>query len=153
MVWNDAKLHPYGDIMLQTFKRSSLSPVQSQPVVLDRPHNAGLDFLPALRTANAAGLLDVSWYTRASVTTADTGVMAALHVSPLTTATPGNTMITNVLSDWANNSSLIIPNFGDYTDAAVSVTGSAPYLGYTLYVAWSDGRIGIPQPFEAHLPG
>ena len=153
MVWNDAKLHPYGDILLQTFKRSSLSPVQSRPVVLDRPHNAGLDFLPALRTADAAGLLDVSWYTRASVTTADTGVMAALHVSPLTTATPGNTIITNVLSDWANNSSLIIPNFGDYTDAAVSVTGSAPYLGNTLYVAWSDGRIGIPQPFEAHLPG
>jgi hypothetical protein len=153
MVWNDARLHPYGDILLQTFKLSSLGPVQSQPVVLDQPHNAGLDFLPALRTATAAGLLDVSWYTRASVTTADTGVMAALDVSPLATATPGNTMITNVLSDWANNSSLIIPNFGDYTDAAVSVTGSAPYLGNTLYIAWSDGRLGIPQPFEAHLPG
>ena len=153
MVWNDARLHPYGDILLQSFKRSSLSPVQSQPVVLDRPHNAGLDFLPALRTATAAGLLDVSWYTRASVRTADTGVMAALHVSPLATTTPANTMITNVLSDWTNNSSLIVPNFGDYTDAAVSVTGSAPYLGNTLYIAWSDGRLGIPQPFEAHLPG
>jgi hypothetical protein len=106
-----------------------------------------------LRTATAAGLLDVSWYTRASVRTADTGVMAALHISPLATTTPANTMITNVLSNWANNSSLIVPNFGDYTDAAVSVTGSAPYLGNTLYIAWSDGRLGIPQPFEAHLPG
>jgi hypothetical protein len=62
-------------------------------------------------------------------------------------------MITNVLSNWADNASLIVPNFGDYTDAAISVTGSAPYLGNTLYVAWSDGRLGIPQPFEAHLPG
>jgi hypothetical protein len=153
MVWNDARLHPFGDILLQSFQRGSLAPIQSRPVVLDRPHNGGLDFLPALRTATAAGLLDVSWYTRASVRTANTGVMAALHVNPLTTATPGNTMITNVLSDWANNSSLIIPNFGDYTDAAVSATGSAPYVGNTMYVAWSDGRLGIPQPFEAHLPG
>jgi len=152
MVWNDARLHPYGDILLQTFKLSSLGPVQPQPVVLDQPHNAGLDFLPALRTATAAGLLDVSWYARASVTTADTGVTAALDVSPLATATPGNTTITNVLSNWDNNSSLIVPNFGDYTDAAVSVTGSAPYLGNTLYIAWSDGRLGIPQPFDAHLP-
>jgi hypothetical protein len=32
------------------------------------------------------------------------------------------------------------------------VTGSAPYLGHTWYVAWSDGRLGIPRPFEAHLP-
>ena len=153
MVWNDARFHPYGDILLQTFKRSSLSPVHTQPVVLDRPHNGGLAFLPALRTANAAGQLDVSWYTRASVTTANTGVMAALHVNPLTTTTPGNTMITNALSNWDNNSSMIVPNFGDYTDNAVSVTGSAPYVGNTLYVAWSDGRLGIPQPFEAHLPG
>ena len=153
MVWNDARLHPYGDILLQSFHTSSLRPVQPRPVVLDRPHHAGLDFLPALRTATAAGLLDVSWYTRASVTTASTGVTAALHVSPLATAAPGNTMVTNVLSDWDSNSSLIVPNFGDYTDAAVSVTGSAPYLGKTLYIAWSDGRLGIPQPFEAHLPG
>lgn len=153
MVWNDARLHPFGDILLQTFHRGSLRAVQSRPVVLDRPHHAGLDFLPALRTATAAGRLDVSWYSRASVRTADTGVRAALDVSPLATATPRNTMITNRLSDWDSNSSLIIPNFGDYTDDAIAVTGSPPYLGKTLYVAWSDGRLGIPQPFEAHLPG
>jgi hypothetical protein len=153
MVWNDARFHPYGDILLQSFKPSSLSPIHTQPVVLDRPHHGGLAFLPALRTADAAGQLDVSWYTRASVTTANTGVVAALHVNPLTTTTPSNTMITNALSDWDHNSSLIVPNFGDYTDNAVSVTGSAPWVGNTLYVAWSDGRIGVPQPFEAHVPG
>lgn len=151
MVWNDTRLHPFGDIMLQSFKRGRLRPVQRRPVVLDRPHHGGLDMLPALRTATANGRLDVSWYTRASVATADTGVAAALDVSPLTTVTPHNVKITNALSNWVNDSSLIIPNFGDYTDNAVSVTGSWPYVGRTLYVAWSDGRLGIPQPFQAHL--
>jgi hypothetical protein len=152
MVWNDARHHPFGDILLQSFTRGSLRPVQARPVVLDQPHHGGLSFLPALRTATANGLLDVSWYTRASVSTPDTGVAAALGVSPLATATPPNTMITDALSNWLVNSSLIAPNFGDYTDNAVSATGSAPYVGSTLYVAWSDGRLGIPQPFEAHVP-
>jgi hypothetical protein len=152
MVWNDARRHPYGDILLQSFGLVALHPVQVRPLVLDRPHGGGLSFFPALRTATARGLLDVSWYTRASVTTADTGVIAALNVSPRASVTPANVQITNRLSNWLANSSLIIPNFGDYTDAAVSVTGSPPYLGNTLYIVWSDGRLGIPQPFEAHLP-
>jgi hypothetical protein len=152
MVWNDARFHPFGDILLQSFQRGSLRPVQSRPVVLDQPHHGGLSFLPALRTPAANGQLDVSWYTRASVATANTGLTAALGVSPLATATPPNTMITNALSNWLVNASLIAPNFGDYTDNAVSTTGSAPYVGSTLYVAWADGRLGIPQPFEAHVP-
>jgi len=152
MVWNDARSHPYGDILLQSFGLAALHPVQARPVVLDQAHGGGLDLMPALRTATAGGLLDVSWYSRASVTTADTGVMAALNVSPRASATPANVQVTSALSDWVNDSSLIVPNFGDYTDAAVAVTGSPPYLGSTLYIAWSDGRLGIPQPFEAHLP-
>jgi hypothetical protein len=152
MVWNDTRLHPYGDIMLQSFNRGTLNPVQSKPVVLDRPHNGGLSMLPALRTATANGRLDVSWYTRASVATANTGVMAALDVSPLAQATPLNVQVANALSNWIDDASLIVPNFGDYTDSAVSVTGSWPYVGSTLYVAWADGRLGIPQPFQAHLP-
>jgi hypothetical protein len=31
----------------------------------------------------------------------------------------------------------------------VIATPAAPYTGTTLYVAWSDGRLGVPQPFEA----
>ena len=95
---------------------------------------------------------DRSWYTRSSVATVNTGVAAALNVNPRASVTPANVQITNRLSNWLANSSIIVPNFGDYTDAAVSVTGSPPYLGNTLYIAWSDGRLGIPQPFEAHLP-
>jgi hypothetical protein len=152
MVWNDARRHPFGDILLQSFRRGGLQPVQSRPVVLDQPHGGGLSFLPALRTADASGRLDVSWYSRTSVSTVNTSVMAAMGVSPVTTTTPASTPVTSALSNWLNDSSLIIPNFGDYTDASVSVTSSPPYLGHTWYVAWSDGRLGIPQPFLASLP-
>jgi hypothetical protein len=152
MVWNDARYHPYGDILLQSFSKNSLKPVQATPVRLDKPHNGGLSFLPALRTPSSSGRLDVTWYTRASVSTVDTNVAAAIGVSPVTTVTPPNRRITDVASNWLANSSLIVPNFGDYTDNAVAVTGSPPFVGSTLFVAWSDGRLGIPQPFEAHLP-
>jgi hypothetical protein len=152
MVWNDARFHPFGDILMQSFHKNSLKPVQAKPVTLDQPHNAGLSFLPALRSATRSGLLDVTWYTRASVTTANTNVAAALGVSPLATMTPPNVRITDVASNWLVNSSLIIPNFGDYTDNAVSVTARPPFVGSRLFVAWADGRVGIPQPFEAHMP-
>jgi hypothetical protein len=152
MAWNDARFHPFGDILMQSFNKNSLQPVQAKPVRLDQPHNGGLSFLPALRTPSNSGRLDVTWYTRASVTTANTNVAAAVGVSPVTTATPPNLQITNAASNWLVNSSLIFPNFGDYTDNAVSVTARPPFVGSTLFVAWSDGRFGIPQPFEAHLP-
>lgn len=152
MVWNDARKHPFGDILMQSFGLNGLRPVQAKPVVIDQPHNAGLAFLPAVRGASADGKLDVSWYSRNSVSTSNTSVQAAVGVNPLTTVTPPNVPITDVASNWDNNSSFITPNFGDYTDNAVSVTGTFPYVGTRLYVAWSDGRIGIPQPFEAHLP-
>lgn len=151
MVWNDTRFHPFGDILMQSFNRGTLRPVQSRPVRLDQPHGGGLSMLPALRTATASGRLDVSWYSRASVATSDTSVLAATGISPVTTVTPPNVQVTSALSNWDNDSSLIIPNFGDYTDAAIGVTGSWPYVGHTMYVAWSDGRLGIPQPFEAHL--
>ena len=154
MVWNDTRFHALGDILLESFHQGSLGPVQAHPVVLDRPASGGLHMLPALRTANAAGGLDVTWYSRSTPTTANTNVDGALGVNPLTTSTPSsNVQITNVASNWLTNNSDIVPNFGDYTDAALTTTGTAPYVGSTLYVAWSDGRFSVPQPFEAHLPG
>jgi hypothetical protein len=154
MVWNDTRFHPLGDILLQSFHTASLAPVQAHPVVLDRPASGGLQMLPALRTATAAGLLDVTWYSRSTPTTPNTNVDGVLGVNPLTTSTPpSNVRITNVASNWLTNTSDIVPNFGDYTDAALTTTGTAPFVGSTLYVAWSDGRFSVPQPFEAHLPG
>ena len=47
--------------------------------------------------------------------------------------------ITTGSTDWAATSSLIDPNFGDYTDNTST--------GTRTYFIWSDGRIGVPQPF------
>ena len=153
MVWNDTRFHPYGDILLQSFTLASLHPVQHTPVVLDTPHHGGLTFMPALRTATAGGLLDVTWYSRNSVTTSRTTVQAAMGVSPRAAVTPtSNVTITSVASNWRNQSFDIAPNFGDYTDNSLAATGSKPYVGRTLYVAWADGRTGVPQPFAARLP-
>jgi hypothetical protein len=153
MVWNDARHHPLGDILLQSFTLGSLAPVQRAPVILNPAADAA-NFLPALRVANGKGNLDVSWYSRTNANSAVTGVTAVTGVSPKTTATPGShATITSTTSDWNSVSSDIVPNFGDYTDNVLVTTGAAPYVGSTLYVAWSDGRLGLPQPFEAHLTG
>jgi hypothetical protein len=152
IVWNDAAVHPLGDILLQSFRLGSLAAVQSKPVRLNRRASGGLHFLPALRNASQNGSLNVSWYERSSPGTALTNVFAVLSLNPRTTSTPtSNTLVTTVATNWVNTSSFpFFPNFGDYTDNFVIATPSAPYTGEKLYVAWSDGRTGIPQPFEAH---
>ena len=142
MVWNDARQHGTGDIFLQSFNLGSLTPVQSQPVrVNSRSDTGGWLFLPAVRNADASGNLDISFYSRSSANTALTDVNASLKVDPRTTSTPtrSDTRITTGSSDWNAVSSIIVPNFGDYTDNY--------FVGSTLYVAWSDGRLGFPQPF------
>ncbi len=146
MVWNDARQHGTGDIFLQSFNLGSLTAVQSQPVRINsRSDTGGWLFLPALRNADGKGNLSVSFYSRSSANTALTNVYASLKVSPRTTSTPtrSDTQITTGSSDWNGVSSIIIPNFGDYTDNY--------FVGTTLYVAWSDGRLGFPQPFEDHV--
>jgi hypothetical protein len=153
MVWNDTRSQPLGAILLQSFGLGSLAPVQTAPVVLNPAADAS-NFLPAVRVANAKGNLDVSWYSRTNANSAVTGVTAVIGVSPRATVTPGSdTAITTTTSDWSADSSDIVPNFGDYTDNVLVSKGTAPYVGSTLYVAWSDGRLGLPQPFEAHLGG
>ncbi len=146
MVWNDTRRHGTGDIFLQSFNLGSLTVVQSSPVrVNSRTDTGGWLFLPAVRNADGSGNLDVSFYSRSSANTALTNVNASLRVNPRTTSTPAraDTQITTGSSDWNGVSSIIIPNFGDYTDNY--------FVGATLYVAWSDGRLGFPQPFEDHV--
>jgi hypothetical protein len=151
MVFNDSRDHPNGDVMLQSFRLGSLARVQRTPTVLDRPHGGGVTFMPALRVANRDGRLDVAWYSRPSARTSKTAVKAAIGVSPLTTSTPGNVTITNRTTNWLQNDSDVVPNFGDYIDAVVSATGSWPFVGRTVFFAWADGRSGVAQPFAAHL--
>ncbi len=143
MVWNDARLHPLGDILLRSYALGTLNPIQPAPVVLNSDAG-GLHFLPALRNVSATGKLAVSWYDRASPNTAITDVQAALGLDPKVTSTPSaNTLVTTVPTDWNNVSSDIVPNFGDYTDNYIA--------NGRLYIAWSDGRLGLPQPFEANV--
>jgi hypothetical protein len=143
MVWNDARLHPLGDILLRSYALHTLRPVQSAPVVLNSD-SGGLHFLPALRNISATGKLAVSWYDRSSPNTAVTDVNVALGLDPRVASTPSaNTLVTTVPTDWNNVSSDIVPNFGDYTDNYIA--------GGRLYEAWSDGRLGLPQPFEANI--
>jgi hypothetical protein len=156
ITWNDARYHPLGDILLQSFilltpTATSFTGIQGVPVRLNTQATGGLHFLPALRRSDDEGNLSVSWYQRSSPNTALTNVVAAINVNPRTTSTPGsNTLVTTGPSNWFNVSSDIIPNFGDYTDNYIMATPSAPYTNDLLYVAWSDGRLGLPQPFEAH---
>lgn len=149
LVWNDARTHLVGDILMQSFDLVSLTSVQSSPVRINSSVG-GWHMLPALRNANANGLLNVSFYNRTSANSAATTLYAALNVNPRATGTPANTLITTQATDWLTVSSDINPNFGDYTDNYVIATSGSSSTGTKLYLAWSDGRLGVPQPFEAY---
>ena len=125
----------------------TLGNTSGAPVVLNSDRG-GWHFLPGLRNANQSGKLNVSWYSRSSANTAITDVTAALDVNARSTATPNNTLVTTVASDWNAVSSDIVPNFGDYTDNyTINTANNTP--GSRDFVAWSDGRLGIPQPFSS----
>ena len=156
-MWNDARFSPTGDILLQSWCIGSSFPnaIQFQPTILNKATNsgAGWQFLPGMRNTDDDGNLYVSWYGRATRNSAVTNVYEAVGVSPLIQTTPSNIKITNVATDWNAVSSDFIPNFGDYTDNYVGAIGSYafPFTGEVDYIAWADGRLGLPQPFEAHI--
>ena len=149
IVWNDTRSNPQADILLQSLWLGSLAPVQGVPVKLNNDTGIGtLHFLPSLRNVDAMGLLNVAWYDRRrNPNSAETDIYAALGVDPTTMSTPAsNVRVTNVASDWLSVGSIINPNFGDYTDNFIDVSGTTS----TMFVAWSDGRYNIPQPFASH---
>jgi hypothetical protein len=162
IVWNDARMHPTGDIYLQSLELVSLTPVQSQPVRLNSDSSYTWKLLPALRYPTSDGLLDVSWYDRRiepnpEQRDAYTDVYAALNVNPRTGSDEdqnghNNIRVTTQANNWFASSADIGPNFGDYTDNFVVRTATGPtYTGNTLHVAWSDGRMGVPQAFTARF--
>jgi len=149
MVWNDARLHPLGDILMKSFGLGTLNAAGSA-VRLNRDVG-GMHFLPAVRTASATGRLAVTWYQRNAPDTTLTSVKGAVGIDPgAISGPPPNVTITTGPSDWNAVSSDIVPNFGDYTDNYVDATAAPPFVGQTLFVAWSDGRLGVPQPFEQY---
>jgi hypothetical protein len=148
LVWNDARHKPLGDTLLQSYELGTLTAIQASPVRLNSDANSeGMHILPGLRNASSDGLINVTWYDRRgnNAGTTKTDVFGALNVNPRTSSTPSsNLRITNQSTDWLAVSSDIVPNFGDYTENYVSSSN-------TLFVAWSDGRNGAPQPYEAHV--
>src|SRR6266516_4947741 len=55
MVWNDARAHPYGDILMQSFHRNSLKPVHDTPVTLTHTHTRHHSLPPAPLTPSTSG--------------------------------------------------------------------------------------------------
>jgi hypothetical protein len=148
LVWNDARNTPLGDIFLQSYDLDTLAYIQGSPVRLNSDNSSqDMHVLPGLKNASSDGLINVTWYDRrgANANTGNTDIFGALNMEPTISSTPrSNTRITNQSSNWLATSSVIVPNFGDYTDNFVSASN-------TLFVAWSDGRSNVPQPYEAHV--
>ena len=148
IVWNDARYHPAGDILLQSWHLATLTPIQSTPTIVNRTQG-GWHLLPALRGVDDDGDLEISFYQRSSGTSSLTSYVAALNVSPLATSTTAGTTVTSSSTNWSNTSSDIVPNFGDYTDNYVTIGLGTDTDENNIYAAWADGRIGEPQPFFA----
>jgi hypothetical protein len=139
VAWNDGSLHPLGDIWLRSYSSTLGDPGAIARVNDDSDFT--LHFMPAV-SVRSNGRICTSWYDRRlfGPDSAHTDYFGECRPSVLTSRT--DVRITTGATDWANTSSLIDPNFGDYTDNTS--------VGTTTYYTWSDGRIGIPQPFVDH---
>jgi hypothetical protein len=152
VVWNEGNNHPLGDIVKVdcNFALTSCGSklrVNSDTQDDDLSNLNGslasfaLHFLPAV-SVDAQGYTNISWYDRrVGQGTTRTDVFAA-SIPPSGSA-EDNIRVTTISTDWLATSSGISPNFGDYTDNTSD--------GTHFYVTWSDGRIGVPQPFVARL--
>jgi len=137
-VWNDASLHPLGDIWLRALNYN-LDISTSTPIrKVNDDNSCALHFLPAV-SVRASGAVAISWYDRRlnGADSTRTDYFADVRATPAQNG--ADVRVTTGATDWAGTSSLINPNFGDYTDNASS--------GEKTFFIWSDGRIGVPQPF------
>ena len=134
--WNDASLHPLGDIWLRAASPTLGS--LDRTVRVNDDNGYALHFMPAI-SVRSNGTICSSWYDRrrSGGSSTVTEYYADCRASAGRNAT--DVRITTGPTDWNGTSSLIDPNFGDYTDNATD--------GTRTYFTWSDGRVGVPQPF------
>jgi hypothetical protein len=140
LVWNDGSLHPLGDIWMRTATFDlTMGPIRR----VNDDDSYALHFMPAV-SVGSDGSIRTSWYDRRlwGGDSPDTDYFGEIRANALTNAP--DFRISTGESDWTNTSTLIIPNFGDYTDNATS--------GTTTYFTWSDGRLGVPQPMVDSAP-
>jgi hypothetical protein len=139
VAWNDASLHPLGDIWLRSYSAQLGNPSGIAQVNDDSDFT--LHFLPAL-SVRSNGHTCTSWYDRRRFGPDSAHTDYFGECRPAIGTQGADFRITTGATDWTNTSSLIFPNFGDYTDSASA--------GTTTYYTWSDGRLGVPQPFTDH---
>jgi hypothetical protein len=134
--WNDASAHPLGDIWLRTasYDLSTMTPIRQ----VNDDRSFAMHFMPAL-SIGSDGSIRTSWYDRRmwGADSPETDYFGEVRAAERANAP--DFKITTGPTDWTNTSTLIVPNFGDYTDNAT--------VGTTTYYTWSDGRLGVPQPF------
>ena len=136
VVWNDASLHPLGDIWMRALNRNLLL---NRPIKkVNDDDSFALHFMPAV-SVRSDGAIVTSWHDRRlrGPDSPLTDYFVEIRGAPATAAP--DFLVSTGPTDWTNTSTLIIPNFGDYTDNASTGTIS--------YFTWADGRIGVPQPF------
>jgi hypothetical protein len=138
--WNDASRHPLGDIWLRDLPpdldlfSSTTGPIRK----VNNDNSFSLHFLPAV-SVRGDGSIATSWYDRRLFGPDSTKTDYFGEIRASSSVQAADFRITTGATDWLGTSSLIIPNFGDYTD--IDSTGTKTYF------IWSDGRIGVPQPF------
>ena len=136
--WNDSSHHPLGDVWLKSLA-PDLSDNGTAPVAkVNDDDDFALHFLPAL-SVRSDGAICSSWYDRRIGGASSTVTDYFAECRPDASTNAADVRITTGSSDWAADSSLIVPNFGDYTDNAST--------GLRTYYTWSDGRLGVAQPF------
>jgi hypothetical protein len=115
--------------------------VRSRIVKVNDDNSFALHFLPAV-SVRSNGSIVTSWYDRrrAGPNSTRTDYFGEIKRGP--TSKAKDFRITTGSTDWAATSAIVAPNFGDYTDNAST--------GKTTYFTWSDGRLGVPQPFVDH---
>jgi hypothetical protein len=136
VVWNDASLHPLGDIFLRAFSPALdfVTPIQK----VNDDDSFALHFLPAVSILED-GSISTSWYDRrfGGANSTRTDYFGEIRAAADEDAT--DFAISSDSTDWLATGSVLNPNFGDYTD-------NFSQAGTTFYT-WTDGRIGVPQPF------
>lgn len=141
VAWNDASLHPLGDIWMRAMTPHLASAGTIQRINSD--NTFALHFLPAISVRDD-GTICTSWYDRRLFTPDSTRTDYFGECRPSAGSSQPDFRITTGSTDWNATSSVIAPNFGDYTDNAAS--------GAVTYFTWSDGRLGVPQPFVDRRP-
>ncbi len=143
VVWNDASQHFLGDIFLKSLPPGLIHNSTASIAKINDDSSYALHFLPGL-SIRSDGSICTSWYDRRNYgsTSALTDYFGECRSDAKTPAT--DFQITTGPTDWTNTNSIIIPNFGDYTDNTST--------GTTTYYLWADGRVGAPQPFADSNP-